>query len=106
VTIVPDETAPPKKPIFFGITRSFWLGILPLLLTAFDGLVALSAFMLANEDNITPIAMGIAGIFGWETESVSAFMRFISPVFGLIIAHQRSGAARPYALMPNEENVK
>jgi hypothetical protein len=50
--------------------------------------------------------MGIAGIFGWETESVSAFMRFISPVFGLIIAHQRSGAARPYALVPTEENVK
>lgn len=100
-----EETAPPapatdrREPIFIGWTRSFWAGILPILLILVD--VAVQVInVLADATVGPPIAGIVAGLFGLDTAEVEATMRALAPLFALVIAHQRAGAARPYTIDP------
>lgn len=86
-------------PIFIGKTRSFWLGILPLLLTLANSVLA---SVSAGGDG-GPVAALIARLFGWEPEIVKGWLLLIAPVWGLIIAQQRAGLTRPYTLDPAKE---
>ena len=86
-------------PIFIGKTRSFWLGILPLVLTLANSILA---SISAGGDG-GPVAALIARLFGWEPEIVKGWLLLIAPVWGLIIAQQRAGLTRPYTLDPAKE---
>ena len=83
-------------PIFIGYTRSFWFGILPILLTALDFAVVL----FSDATMAPPIALVISHFTGWDIAEVETTFRTMSPVFALVIAHQRSGASRPYTIDP------
>lgn len=85
-------------PVFIGKTRSFWLGILPLVLTLLDSL-------LAETETGGPITNLIAAVIGKDPETVRGWMLLSSPVFGLIIAQQRGGLARPYTMNPAKEKA-
>lgn len=85
-------------PVFFARTRSFWLGILPLALTLLDSLFAVGSSGAGG-----PVADLIAAVFGWEPETVRGWLLLISPVWGMIIAQQRSGITQPYAMTPAGE---
>lgn len=82
-------------PIFIAWTRSFWLGIVPLLMVGADMLAALS-----DAGGIGPVAALIAGLTGWDAAQVESALRGVAVVAGVIIAQQRSGSARPYTLDP------
>lgn len=86
-------------PIFIGKTRSFWLGILPLVLTLANSVLA---SISAGGDG-GPVAALIARLFGWEPEIVKGWLLLIAPVWGLIIAQQRAGLTRPYTIDPAKE---
>ncbi|MFT4015035.1 MAG: hypothetical protein QM682_16930 [Paracoccus sp. (in: a-proteobacteria)] len=86
-------------PIFIGKTRSFWLGILPLLLTLANSVLA---SVSAGGDG-GPVAALIARLFGWEPEIVKGWLLLIAPVWGLIIAQQRAGLTRPYTIDPTKK---
>lgn len=85
------------NPIFIGVTRSFWFGIVPALLTALDML-----FSSFGADGATGPFAGlltfVAGqFFGWTPEQVQGTMQALAPIYALIVAQQRAGAARPYS---------
>lgn len=92
-----------QLPIFIGYTRSFWLGIVPTILTILD--IVFSLF--ASGDTASPVAAVMAwGLsFFMETtpEQVTSAMRALAPLYALIIAQQRSGAARPYSMKPRDK---
>lgn len=88
-----------REPIFFAWTRSFWAGILPILLILVD-VIAQAFSMFADAAVGPPIAGTIAGLFGLDAAKVEATMRALAPLFALVIAHQRSGASRPYTIDP------
>lgn len=81
-----------KQPIFFAWTRSFWLGIFPALMVAFD----VTAAVIMDPETIPPIAGFIAWIFDANPYQVENWLVRIAPLFALIIAHQRRGENRPY----------
>lgn len=87
-------------PIFFGYTRSFLLGVVPILLTMID----MAFSLVADPHTAAPIAFLIAKVLGIFTEvtpeKVETVMRGLLPFYGLLIAQQRSGAARPYTIDP------
>jgi len=85
-------------PIFILKTRSFWLGILPLLLTISDSLFAESA-------TGGPFTNLIAAALGKDPEGVRGWVLLVSPVWGLIIAQQRAGLSRPYTASPTAQKV-
>lgn len=88
-----------REPIFIGIARSFWFGILPILLILVD--VAVQGINLAADAQVgPPIAGAIAGLFGLDAVKTEATMRALAPLFALVIAQQRAGAARPYTIDP------
>lgn len=98
-----------KEPIFILWARSFWLGILPTLLIVLDVVTNL----LADPVQGPPIAgvlsavfSSVLGVFGFTSHVdpvvVESTMLKLSPLFALVIAHQRSGAARPYSLNPRD----
>lgn len=82
-------------PIFIAWTRSFWLGIVPLLLIGADMLAALS-----SQGGLGPIATLIATLTGLDVDQVEGALRGVSVIAGIVIAQQRGGAARPYTLDP------
>ena len=88
-----------REPIFFAWTRSFWAGILPILLILVD-VIAQAFSMFADAQVGPPIAGTIAGLFGLDAAKVEATMRGLAPLFALVIAQQRAGAARPYTINP------
>jgi len=89
-------------PIFIGKTRSFWLGILPALLTLID--VIVRAFTEgSNEPVAWALSAMLGALFGWTPEQIHNFMVAIAPVCALIVAQQRAGLARPYTLKPAKE---
>lgn len=96
------ETVKTIAPIFILKTRSFWLGIFPLLLTALDIL-----FSGVTSGTGGPIVDIIALVFGYSAADVQALLLKLAPVWGLIIAQQRggwtSGIPRPYTLDPKKE---
>ena len=85
-----------REPIFILWARSFWLGVLPALGILLDVIVSLAA----DPAQGPPIAGLIAAIFGADPAAVEATMLKLAPLFALIVAQQRSGAARPYTLNP------
>lgn len=91
-----DEIAP----VFIGYTRSFLLGILPLLLTVID--YAAQAF--ADPNTAGPaaslIAWGLAPVHPVTAEQVAHVMQVLAPLWGFVIAQQRAGYARPYTFDP------
>ncbi|MEO1950024.1 hypothetical protein [Thioclava sp.] len=89
-------------PILITKTRSFWFGIMPAGLTLVDIIAG-----AASDGTAEPIAGAIAAIvgpvFGTTAAEVHAFMLAIAPLCALIVAHQRSGLARPYTTSPSKE---
>ncbi len=85
-----------RKPIWIAWTYSFWLGILPALLTLLDFMIMLGT----NAETAGPFAAVLALILPWSAEQISEGMRAASPFFALWVAYQRAGAARPYTLDP------
>ncbi|MEO1949292.1 hypothetical protein [Thioclava sp.] len=89
-------------PILITRTRSFWLGIVPAGLTLVDIIAG-----AVSDGTAEPIAASIAAIvgpiFGITAAEVHAFMLAIAPLCALIVAHQRSGLARPYTTSPSKE---
>ncbi|OJH46182.1 hypothetical protein [Paracoccus sp. SM22M-07] len=89
-------------PILITKTRSFWLGIVPAVLTLIDIIVG-----AVSDGTAEPIAASIAAIFGpvfgVTAAEVHAFMLAVAPLCALIVAHQRSGLARPYTTSPSKE---
>lgn len=93
------------KPIFFAATRSFWLGVVPLLAILADVLAQVLT-VLSDADVGPPVAGVIASLFGGDAAKVEAVMRTMAPVFGLLIAHQRSGASRPYTIRADAKTLQ
>jgi len=89
-------------PILITKTRSFWLGIVPAVLTLIDIIAG-----AVSDGTAEPIAASIAAIFGpvfgVTAAEVHAFMLAVAPLCALIVAHQRSGLARPYTTSPSKE---
>lgn len=101
-----------REPIFFAWTRSFWLGWFPAILTVFDMLV--HAF--ADPATATPVAWAVTAVLSavvtcwnalpfpdWPMPTVPGTLRamqMIAPLYALIVAQQRSHAARPYTIDP------
>lgn len=97
-----------RDPIFFAVTKSFLLGVLPALLTIMDALF--TAF--ASADTAAPAAALIAAVLNvasalpWlgflhtSAEAVHNAMTALAPVYALIVAQQRAHAARPYTIDP------
>ncbi len=88
-------------PIFFGITRSFWFGIMPALLALLDLVIAAS-----DAGSVGPIAGLIAQATGWDAGSAETVLRGAGSLGALIVAQQRAGAARPYTVRANAETLK
>lgn len=93
-----DMTVTPvSAPIFFARTRSFWLGILPALLVGVDVISGLAS----DPDTALPVARLLAALTGQEVAAAEALLLRLSPLFALVVAMQRGGAARPYSLRPS-----
>lgn len=90
----------PIYPIFLLHTRSFWLGILPAVLTLLD--VMFSA--ASGDATAAPVAQSIYYILGhflsWTPEEIHSVMKAMSPLYAFIVAQQRAGITRPYSATP------
>lgn len=89
-------------PILIARTRSFWLGIVPATLTLIDVIAR-----TVSDGSAEPIAGALAAIlgpiFGATAEGIHGFMLAVAPLCALVVAHQRSGLARPYTTSPSKE---
>ena len=90
-----------KEPIFFAWTRSFWLGIFPAILTALD--IAFQIF--GDPATSAPVAAALAWVVGLvggtvTPDAIARVMQAMAPLYALIVAQQRSHAARPYTIDP------
>lgn len=99
-----------KEPIFILWARSFWFGILPLVMIAADIVVSMASMLMDTNTNV-PMALAITAVVNFvgalfghgqvvDPATVEDSMLKLAPLFGLIVAQQRSGAARPYSLNP------
>lgn len=89
------------EPITLWICRSFWFGILPLLLTGID--ILFSVFTDPTLQGAGgPVSLFLSWVLSihWEVDPlrVEAAMKALAPLWGLILAQQRAGSARPYTL--------
>lgn len=95
---------PPRviAPVTLWKTKSFWLGIFPLLLTLLETL-------FAQAGTGGPLVDLLTLVTGSDAATVQAFLLKITPIWGLIIAWQRggwgSGVPRPYTLDPKKEEA-
>lgn len=89
------------SPIFFGITRSFWFGVVPALLVLADIAVA-----LAQDGTVGPVADLIATITGCSADTATAILRGVGALAALIVAQQRAGSARPYTVRATKETMQ
>lgn len=94
-------------PIFFAWTRSFWLGWFPAILTFIDVLMSLFGDPALSAPVAGLIVAGlqvVAAPFPIEVsvtaKDVEATMQALSPLYALIVAHQRRGPSRPYTADP------
>lgn len=90
-------------PIFIAKTRSFWLGIVPAVLTLID-----VAFQALTAEGSEPVANAMAMIlsavgFDVTGDQIAGFMRALAPLYALIVAQQRAGVSRPYTVDPAKE---
>ena len=89
-------------PILITRTRSFWLGIVPAGLILVD--ITAGAVSDGTAEPIAQANAAIAGpVLGITAAEVHAFMLAVAPLCALIVAHQRSGLARPYTTSPSKE---
>lgn len=88
-------------PIFILKTRSFWLGIFPLLMTLLDSLLA----NVGPDGAGGPVADLLAAVLGVDPATMRGWLLLVSPVWGLVIAQQRAGLSRPYTANPATENA-
>ena len=84
-------------PIFFGITRSFWLTV---------GTCAL--ILEQGEPAIRALAQAVVLLSGTgDVDAVMAWVQTIAPVITTLLAlQQRAGAARPYTIRLTRETRK
>lgn len=92
-------------PIWIVRTRSFWLAAFPAVLTALDSL-----FQLFGTEAAGPVGALIAQIlqvfgFGVTGDDVTAFMRWVAPLYTMIAIQQRAGLSRPYVATRASENT-
>lgn len=92
-------------PIWIVRTRSFWLGIVPLLVATVDMLVQLTSTEAAG-----PVGAAIAGVirvmgFDVTGDDVTGFLKSAALIGGLILAQQRAGLSRPYVATRAAENA-
>lgn len=90
-------------PIAFWKTKSFWLGWLPATLTGLDTIM-----QTIDTPAAVPVANAIAAplnLIGIDISGndIATFMKAISPLYALIVAHQRRGVNRPYTANPTTE---
>lgn len=85
-------------PIAFWKTRSFWFGWLPAAMTIME-----TVFHAFAEGQGGPIAAAIAALTPWSSDEVYGFLVVVAPLYALIVAHQRSGAARPYVISEKKD---
>lgn len=99
-----------RPPVFFAITRSFWLGVVPALAVLLDVAVSVVLPLLADVSAGPPVAGLIAAILGADAAKVEGAMRALAPLFALIVAHQRAGQGgeppRPYTIRPTRETLR
>ncbi len=88
-------------PIFVGITRSFWFGIMPALFVALDTVIA-----LAQADVAGPVSEMLALVFGCRPDTAATILRGAGALAALIVAQQRAGSSRPYTMRANAETLK
>ena len=103
-----NQEDPSRVPIFFAVTKSFLLGLLPAMLTLVDVLFNLAS----STETATPIAAVIAafmsvlsGFPGLDflavtREQVHDTMTSLAPIYAMIVGYNRSHAARPYMINP------
>lgn len=105
----PDTPEDPSRiPIFFAVTKSFLLGLLPALLTLADVIFNL----FSSTDTATPIAAVIAAFMNVLSglpaldflavtrEQVHSTMTGLAPIYAMIVGYNRAHAARPYTIHP------
>lgn len=88
-----------NKPIFFGITRSFWAAVAAATMM-FDALMQ----ALSNAETAGPVSRMFAAWFGWDVETVEATMQVFGPTLAIFIAQQRM-QGRPYTTAANRETL-
>ena len=86
------------RPIFFAYTRSFLLGVIPVLAAGLDAIVA-----LVETGNEGPITEFMAALFGLSPGTAESIVRVVGMVAGLLIAYERSGFARKYSTNPKDK---
>jgi hypothetical protein len=84
-------------PIFFAITRSFWLAVVTVMLILQQG-----------EPMIRAVAQLAVTIWGaGDVEAVVAWVDTVAPVATLLLlVRERAGAARPYTVRPSRSALK
>lgn len=79
-----------REPIFIFITRSFWLTV-----------AGITTLFGAGQEVLDGVAFIAAAIIGWDAGYVSEVLQKAAPVvLWLAAMQQRSGASRPYSLLP------
>lgn len=87
-------------PIFFAVTRSFWLGVMPAILTVLDVVVIFATSALGDPALHGPVATMLSWFMPVDPAKVQSVMQTLAPIYALIVAQQRAGAARPYTIDP------
>lgn len=83
-------------PIWFARTRSFWLGIVPILMAVLDLIVQVTTTEAAGPVGASIASLLMAMGFDVTGDDVSGFLKGLGLFAGLVIAQQRSGLSRPY----------
>lgn len=86
------------RPIFFAYTRSFLLGIIPVLAAGLDAIVA-----LIETGDEGPITAVLANAFGFDPDTAESIVRVVGMIAGLLIAYERRGWARKYSADPRDK---
>lgn len=83
------------KPIFVGITRSFWLSV-----------AGIAALFGAGEPVLCGLAAMVAPFVPLEQQALCDWLLNIAPaVLWVAALHQRSGASRAYSLRMNMDTL-
>lgn len=86
-----------REPIFFAITRSFWLAVTTVALILEQG-----------EPMIRAVAqLGVSLLGTGEVEAVVGWVQTVAPIATLaLLVQQRAGASRPYTARPTRRALK
>lgn len=85
------------QPIFFAVTRSFWLFVVTVMLILQQGDPAIRAF--------AQLAVTIWG--AGDVEAIVAWVKTVAPVATVaLLVRERAGRARPYTIKPTRGTLK